>query len=103
MELASFVYSLTESFPKIETYGLVSQMRRAAVSVPANLAEGAGRNSRKELAQFVGIAAGSIAELDTLAEIAARLDYLDRKEELQLKLDRVNALLIALRKRLRSG
>jgi four helix bundle protein len=103
MELASFVYSATEDFPKAELYGITSQMRRAAISIPANLAEGAARNSRKELAQFVGIAAGSVSELDTLAELALRLGYLKGKDDLQLKLDRVNALLIALRKRLRSA
>lgn len=64
MDLASHVYSLTSQFPKEELYGLTSQMRRSAVSIPSNIAEGAARHSRKELTQFLHIASGSVAELD---------------------------------------
>jgi four helix bundle protein len=103
IELASLVYSATATFPKSEVYGLVSQLRRASVSIAANIAEGAGRNSRRELTQFIGIAVGSVSELDTLVELANRLGYIEEKQLLQEKVDRVHALLTALRKRLRTG
>ncbi len=65
MDLTEKVYLLTDSFPKSEIYGLTSQMRRCAVSIPSNLAEGHGRTSGKEFLQFIGIAYGSICELET--------------------------------------
>ena len=82
IEMVTKIYSLTQSFPKEELYGLTNQMRRAAVSVPSNIAEGAGRNSNKELMQFLSIASGSLAELETQIIIANNLGYLnnDQKE-----------------------
>lgn len=65
INLAASVYQITESFPSKETYGLVSQINRSAVSVASNIAEGAGRNSFKEFDQFLGIALGSLYELET--------------------------------------
>ncbi|PIQ13822.1 MAG: hypothetical protein COW70_02590, partial [Hydrogenophilales bacterium CG18_big_fil_WC_8_21_14_2_50_58_12] len=65
MQLVKAVYELTGEFPAEERYGLSQQMRRAAVSIPSNLAEGAGRNGAKEYLHFIGIARGSLAELDT--------------------------------------
>jgi len=73
MNLCESVYQLTEQFPKEERYGLTSQMRRSAVSVPSNIAEGAGRNSPKEFNQFLGISLGSLFELETQLELSARL------------------------------
>jgi len=78
MELVTEVYRVTRTFPKEELYGLSSQIRRSAVSVPSNLAEGHGRNSRKEFHQFVGQARGSLVELETQLEIALNLGYLRR-------------------------
>ena len=75
MDLVSNVYKMTESFPNRETYGLINQLRRSAVSVPSNIAEGAARSSRKEFIQFLYIALGSLAELETQAIIAGRLEY----------------------------
>ena len=66
MALVKQIYQYTSSFPKEEMYGLTSQMRRAAVSIPANIAEGQSRNTTGEFSQFLGIAKGSIAELQTL-------------------------------------
>jgi four helix bundle protein len=75
---------LSQRFPKSEVFGLVSQMRRAAVSVPSNIAEGAARNSTVELLQCLNVAGGSLSELDTQVEIAMRLGFIssERKEEL---------------------
>lgn len=73
IDLIEAVYSLTSAFPQDERFGLTSQMRRAAVSIAANIAEGYGRNSRKEYAYFVGIAFGSSRELETLLVVANRI------------------------------
>ena len=74
--LAMEIYKLTSSFPREELYGLVSQMRRAAVSIPVNIAEGFNRFHNKEYRQFLFIALGSCAELETQLEIACDLEYL---------------------------
>jgi len=79
VELTVTVYKITEAFPKSEQYGLVSQMRRAAVSIASNIAEGHGR-SNKHFAVYLGNALGSLAELETQAEIARRLGYLTDSE-----------------------
>jgi len=73
-ELAVSVYELTEKFPREEIYGLVSQMRRCSVSIPSNIAEGRFRGTRKDFAQFLRIAYGSGAELETQIEISKRLE-----------------------------
>ena len=73
MELAADVYKVTEGFPGSEQFGLTSQTRRAAVSVPSNIAEGFGRNSQGSFAQFLRIAQGSLKELETLVLIADRV------------------------------
>jgi len=80
MELVVAVYKLSNIFPKEELYGLTSQLRRAAVSVPANIAEGQGRRSKTEFKQFLGHARGSLLELDTHLELALRLGYLNSIE-----------------------
>ena len=77
MELVKGVYVATRHFPKDELYGLTSQLRRAAVSIPSNIAEGCGRNSRNELRHFLGQARGSLAEVETQLELARSLGYLD--------------------------
>ncbi len=79
--LATHSYQVTEKFPKTEIYGLTSQMRRAVVSIPSNIAEGAARASSKEFAQFLNIAGGSLSELDTQIEIASNLQYLSGDEK----------------------
>lgn len=75
VEVVKAVYTLTQSWPKEELYGLTNQARRAAVSIPANLAEGLGRRTPREMARFAQIALGSLYELDTLLYLSAELVY----------------------------
>jgi four helix bundle protein len=77
MDIAEEIYSITESFPAAEKFGLVSQMRRCAISVPSNIAEGAGRHTKKEFVNFLHISQGSLSELDTQMELSLRLRYID--------------------------
>jgi len=99
MTLVTEVYQVTRGFPKDELYGLTAQLRRAAVSVPSNLAEGHGRNSRREFHQFVGQARGSLTELETQLEIAANLGYLPQPiaSDLPTKANEVARMLNGLR------
>lgn len=98
MNLVESVYRDTASFPREETFGLVSQLRRAAVSIPSNIAEGAARNSSGELLQFLGITCGSVAELETQLELAVRLGYLKADAESIVRSNRVGMLVRTLRK-----
>jgi four helix bundle protein len=75
MELAVTIYQVTDSSPREERYGLTDQIRRASSSVPSNIAEGAGRQTRKEFINYLHIAQGSLSELDTHLELARRLGY----------------------------
>jgi four helix bundle protein len=77
VELAETVYRVTARFPKSELFALSSQMRRAAVSIPSNIAEGRARESSREFLHFLSISRGSLAELETQLELALRLDYTD--------------------------
>lgn len=74
------VYRLTGNFPSSEIYGLANQIRRAAVSIPSNIAEGQGRNSTKEFKQFLAISLGSLAETETQLVIAKEINYLTEEE-----------------------
>ncbi len=77
MDLTVLVYHLTKDFPRAETYGLTSQIRRCSASIPANIAEGQGRRLSKEFQQFLGIARGSLLELDTHLELSFRVGYIN--------------------------
>lgn len=85
MELAKSIYQTTKYFPQEEVYGLVSQMRRAAVSIPSNIAEGSGRNTNKEFTHFLSIALGSLFELNTQVILAENIGFISQvqSEELQ--------------------
>ena len=100
IDLVVDVYKATESFPKEERYGLTSQIRRAAVSIPANIAEGAGRYSHREFAHFLSNAQGSASELETELLISNRLGYLndDTYSSLIEPLDRIGRLVTGLSK-----
>ena len=89
MALVTAIYRVTQSFPNSELYGLTNQIRRAAVSVPSNLAEGHGRTSRKDFHRFVGLARGSLTEVETQLEIARNLNYLGEEQTREL-LDRAS-------------
>lgn len=99
-DLCVNIYKLTVEFPKHEQFGLTSQMRRAAVSVPSNIAEGFGRRSAKEKEQFYHHSLGSIFELDTQLEIAFKLDFLKASEHEALckEIEYCKAMLIRLLK-----
>jgi four helix bundle protein len=101
MKLVAAVYRETATYPKDERFGLVAQTRRAAVSIPSNIAEGAGRNTTGELTQFLGIASGSLAELETEIELGIILTYLPEKTEIVRQVHRVGRLLTALRNSVR--
>ena len=101
MSLVEVVYRETQNLPRDETFGLRAQIRRAAVSVPSNIAEGSGRNSTAELRQFVGIACGSPAELETQLELAVRLGLIGADAAAVRQAERVGKLVNALRKSLR--
>ncbi|MBR1647009.1 MAG: four helix bundle protein [Selenomonadaceae bacterium] len=80
MDLTAEVYRLTKKLPKDELYGLTNQLRRAAVSIPSNIAEGNARFSTKEYLRFLSIARGSVAEVETQLLICVRLEYLTQKD-----------------------
>ena len=98
MDLVVLVYKLMEQLPKEERYALCDQIRRSAVSIPSNIAEGKSRNSIKQYKQFVGIAKGSAAELETQLLICERIGYLDKEElsEVMGLLDEVSKMLAKL-------
>jgi four helix bundle protein len=97
MNLVEAIYLSTVGFPKNEVYGLAVQMRRAAVSIPSNIAEGSARNSTREYFQYLGVATGSLAELETQLEVATRLKYLSPDAEVLKQVHRVGRLVNSLR------
>jgi len=101
--LVKDIYRLTETFPSHELYGLTAQIRRAAVSVPSNIAEGAARATKKEFAHYLTIARASLSEVDTQLAIAKLLGYIDSDLEVQQTLDRVFGLIGGLLNSLRAA
>ena len=102
MVLAKEVYQVTSSFPTDEKFGLTNQMRRAAVSIPSNLAEGHARSGTQEFKHFISIAIGSVAELETQILLSVELGYLnrDRENDLLVELDTIGKMLRGLHKAL---
>jgi len=105
MDLVFDVYRVTKNFPMEEKFSLTDQLRRAAVSIPSNIAEGASRNTKKEFANFLYMAQGSLSELDTQSEIALKLGYVESKdfENLELKMDRIGRMITGLIKSVRNS
>ena len=101
IDLVTKVYDTTSSFPEEEIYGLSSQIRRASVSIPSNIAEKAGRNSNKEFIQFLSVAQGSIAELETQLIISQNLGYIKEGDGVFSELDEISKMIIGLQKSLR--
>jgi four helix bundle protein len=95
MDLTKMVYQITYSFPKDEVYGLTSQIRRCAVSIPSNIAEGRGRNSNKEFIRFLQISLGSLYELQTQLELAVSFKYVNN-------IDTINGLALEIEKMINS-
>ena len=95
IDLAKGIYSLTKGFPREEIHGLVSQMRRAAVSIPSNIAEGAARSSRKDFIRFLYVALGSLAELETQLLLSRELGFTE-SSEIDEAVDRIRKMLIGL-------
>ena len=95
MDLTVSIYQLTKNFPKEETYGLISQIRRSSASIPANIAEGQGRRSSKEFQQFLANARGSLLELDTHLELSFRVGYISKNQhnEMREKISEVGRIL----------
>ncbi len=98
IELVKTVYALTAMYPKDEMFGLTSQMRRASVSIPSNIAEGAARQSDREFVQFLYISLGSLSELDTQIDISAELGFVNPQAsvEIQSKILCIKQMLIGL-------
>lgn len=89
MNLVEDIYKISIHFPNEERYGLTSQMRRCSVSVPSNIAEGAGRKGPREFARFLYIALGSLSELETQLEIAMRLNYVPKEIQAELIFEKI--------------
>lgn len=100
IELVKEVYKITENFPQSEQFGLTSQIKRAVISIPSNIAEESARYSNKETSRFIDIAIGSIAETDTQLIIAKELDYITETKKVDDMLKQVNALLFGFKKHL---
>jgi len=102
VEISVKLYSLTKNFPDNEKFGLVSQINRCGVSIACNIAEGAGRNNKKEFRNFLGIANGSAYELETLLIIGKEINYIKGKdlENFTIEVDEIQKMLFSLMKSL---
>ena len=102
MELVTEVYAITKEFPKEELYALTSQIRRSAVSVPSNIAEGYGRNSTQDYTRFLQIACGSLYELQTQLEISVNLKYMEeeKSEDIFITVNEIERMLNSMTKKL---
>ena len=100
IDLVTLIYKYTADYPKNEMYGLTSQIRRCAVSIPSNIAEGSARTTRKDFSHFLAIALGSVAELETQLIISRNLNYLPETvlDELMPELTSIRRMTLGLRK-----
>lgn len=100
MQLATQIYLLTDNFPKEEIYGLVSQIRRSAVSIPSNIAEGAARNSNREFIQFLYVSLGSLAELETQLLLSKEIGIIEYSK-IENNIEHIRKMLLGLIKYLK--
>tara|TARA_B110001469_G_scaffold84129_1_gene79602 strand:- start:264 stop:620 length:357 start_codon:yes stop_codon:yes gene_type:complete len=100
LDFVEDIYKLTKSFPASENFGLTSQLRRAAVSLPSNIAEGSSRGSTKDFIRFLNISAGSLAEIETQLVIAERIGYIIFNDELKSKITTIRKMLYRLKQSL---
>ena len=102
MDLTTYIYKVVSNFPSVEKFGIASQMTRAAVSIPSNIAEGSGRATDKEFAHFLSIAIGSAYELHTQIIVCERVGYIDAtlSKELQQIVQQLQRMLIAFKNKL---
>ena len=107
MDIVIEVYSITQNFPSQEQYGLTSQIRRSAVSIPSNTAEGAARGSKREFTNFLYIARGSLSELDTQLILSRRLGYVSNMQDTETKIielrNKLNALIKSVKREMVKG
>ena len=103
MVLVEVIYRHVRSFPSSERFRLCDQLSRAVVSVPSNIAEGYGRGLPAEYARFLGIARGSLYEVETQLEIAVRLGFVEKSQEADLLIEEIRAMLIAMISKLKGG
>ncbi len=102
VKLAKAIYHLTQGFPSSERFGLISQLNRCSVSIPSNIAEGAGRNTNGEFNQFLGISTGSLYELETQLIISNEIGFVskDDLESISIEIEEINKMIIGLKKSL---
>jgi four helix bundle protein len=98
MECVTDIYLITKTFPLDERFGLTDQLRRAAISIPSNIAEGSSRSTKKEFVNFLYMAQGSLSEIDTQLEISLKLGYVTLEEckEVYIKLERIGKMITGL-------
>lgn len=96
MDFVESIYLLSKSFPKEEKYGLTLQLRRAAISIPSNISEGASRKSKKEFIRFLYIALGSVSEVDTQLNLAERLKFIAKNGLIKNDIMRIKRMLLGL-------
>jgi len=101
IKLVKNIYVITKNFPKEELYGLTNQLRRASVSIPSNIAEGAARQSDKEMIQFLYVALGSLSEVETQSIIAIELEYISNNDEINGNITKIRKLIVGLIKYLK--
>ena len=102
MDLAGEIYLLTNSFPSIERFGLISQMQRSAVSIPSNIAEGSAKSSNKDFSRFLEMSIGSSFELETQLILATKLNYLESEVSIstQSKINELQKMIIGFKNKL---